>query len=114
MCYEFLYEALPRATFVYGFYYQFSILPVNKSQHNNVCSAAHVVMSTVSSDILKFRLLKLLLNHPVRLHIAHRRRTTRCKPPGDPSAATKAAEPECVFSILYKGLLVREFHEPGV
>ena len=41
-----------------GFYYHFSNLCFNKSQNLNEFSAAHVAISFVSSEIMRFRLLK--------------------------------------------------------
>ena len=46
-----------RGKFMYGFYYQFSNLRFGKTQNVNDCSAAHVVVYVVSSEMLKCRLL---------------------------------------------------------
>ena len=50
---------------VYGFCYHFNDLLFSKTQHINDNSAAHVVVSFVSSEILKCRSLKLLLDLPM-------------------------------------------------
>ena len=47
-----------------GFYYHFNNLRFNKSQNINDSSAAHAVISFASSEHLKCRLLKWLLDHP--------------------------------------------------
>ena len=54
------------ATFMYGFYYHFNNLRFNKPQHINDLSAAQGNISFISSDILKWRLLKWLSDHPMR------------------------------------------------
>ena len=46
--------------------YHFNNLRFNKSQHTSDFPAARVVISFVSSDILNFRLLNLLADHPMR------------------------------------------------
>ena len=44
--------------FMYGFYYHFNNLRFKKSQNVKECSAAHEVISFVSSETFKCRLLK--------------------------------------------------------
>ena len=50
-----------------GLYDHFNTLRFKQARNLNACSAAHVVVSSVSSHILKGRLLKLLLDHPVNI-----------------------------------------------
>ena len=50
---------------MYGFYYHFNNLRFDKHKTSTTLSAAHVVVYAVSSGILKRRLLKGLLDHPV-------------------------------------------------
>ena len=47
-----------RPRFMYGFYHHFNNLRFNKSRNLNDYSAAHVVVSFVSSELMKCRLLK--------------------------------------------------------
>ena len=48
---------------MYGFYCNFDNLRFRNSQNTNDCSAAHVLISVVSSEILKCTWLKSLLDH---------------------------------------------------
>ena len=83
LCYSILYPIRPQeclTTFVFfdlfviplqtqqiftcGFYHHFNNLCFRK-RTSMTCSAAHVVISFVSSDILRCRLLKWLLDHPM-------------------------------------------------
>ena len=51
-------------TSMYGFYYHFNNLRFRKPQAINDCSAAHVVISSLSSEIITCRLLKLIIVIP--------------------------------------------------
>ena len=50
---------------MYGVYYHFNNLRFRESQHVIEFSAAHVVTYCASSEIMKCRLLKRFLNHPM-------------------------------------------------
>ena len=50
---------------MYGFYFHFNNLHFKQSKHTNDISAAHVVISALSSETMRCRLSKWLLDHPV-------------------------------------------------
>ena len=56
-----------RGCFMYGFYYHLNSQRFKQSHDINDYSAAHVVSCFVSSELLKCRLLKLLLDHPMNV-----------------------------------------------
>ena len=57
------------ATFIYGFYYLFNNLRFNKTQDLKVFSAAHVVASFASSEILKCVDRKIFISLSLYIYI---------------------------------------------
>ena len=65
---------------MYRFYYHFNNLHFNKTQHINDLTAANVVVSFVSSELLKCRLSTWLLDHPMNIHSSPARGHRPLKP----------------------------------
>ena len=55
----------PRTSFMYWLHYHFTNLRFKTSHHINDYSAAYTLMYNASSEILKCRLLNLLVDHPM-------------------------------------------------
>ena len=54
------------AVVMYGFCYRFNCRRFRQAQNLNGCPAAHGVVSSVSGEVLKCRLLKCLLDHAIQ------------------------------------------------
>ena len=89
----------------------FNNLHFKKSQHINDCSAAHVAMLFVSSEIMKCRWLKRLLDHPMKIHPPAATHPARTPPPLPVQTATHLYNCVCVCVYIYIYIYIHTHHD---